>query len=109
MRVYWNFGRKCPYALSPYSQSLFYRLYTLYPTTPFTGLDTTQHHHNPTSPQPITTTTSTNHTPIAQPHTPPLRVDSDEMRQNRQVFGSLGAGMLASVHEVDVHEVDLRA
>lgn len=81
----------------------------------------------PTAPEPHTPSpkhTPIPHTPILPPHskvpsthstiptTPPipllLRVDSDEMRQNRQVLGSWGAGnarkgprMGPKVHEVD--------
>lgn len=62
----------------------------------------------PTQPNPPANQTTTNHTPIAQPHTPPLRVDSDEMRQNRKVFGLMRCWnarkrprMGPKVHEVD--------
>ena len=60
----------------------------------------------PPHPQPITTTTSTNHTPIAQPSHPSPASWQRRNEAKPAGFCSWGAGMLASVHEVDVHEVD---
>lgn len=63
--------------------------HTLYPQTSFTGLIPP----HPTAPNHTHSRAPPHHTypaPIPQlppsPHTPPLRVDSDEMRQNRKVL-----------------------
>lgn len=93
-----NFGEKFPYALLTFSQSLSSWLlgYTFSQSLSKLVIGYTTPQSLPARPapyQPHTPHTHTNHTPtIHNPTTPPipllLRVDSDEMRQNRQVFGS---------------------
>ena len=106
-----NFGEKFPYALLTFSQKFveadcgphllpkfveagywvhYTPIITHTPSSTSTPTRPAPHHtpNTPHTPYPIHQPYTHHTLAIHPPHTPPLRVDSDEMRQNRKVCGS---------------------
>lgn len=103
-----NFGEKFPYALLTFSQKLSKLVIGVHYTPIITRTpSSTSTPNTPHTPYPIHQLYTHHTLAIHPPHTPPLRVDSDEMRQNRKVLAlrcwnaRKGPRMGPKVHEVD--------